>query len=75
VDDPSFILRAFTGDESWFYGYDPETKQQAWQWMSPGSTRPKKVRQSCSANKNILIVFFDIGGIVHHELAHEGQTV
>jgi len=25
--DPSFMSRVITGDESWVYGYDPETKQ------------------------------------------------
>jgi hypothetical protein len=27
-DDPSFISNIITGDETWVYGYDPETKQQ-----------------------------------------------
>jgi hypothetical protein len=29
-EDPTFISRIITGDESWSYGYeyDPETKQQ-----------------------------------------------
>jgi len=57
------------------YGYDPETKQQSSQWKSPGSTRPKKARQGRSATKSMLIVFFDIQGIVHLEFAPEGQTV
>jgi hypothetical protein len=25
---PTFISRFITGEESWTYGYDPETKQQ-----------------------------------------------
>jgi len=75
VDDPSFISRVITGDESWVYGYDPETKQQSSQWKSPGSPRPKKTRQSRSATKCMLIVFFDIRGIVHHEFVPEGHTV
>jgi hypothetical protein len=74
VDDPSFMSRVITGDESWVYGYDPETKQQSSQWKSPGSPRPKKARQSRSATKSML-VFFDIQGIVHHEFVPEGQTV
>jgi len=74
VDDPSFMSRVITGDESWAYGYDPETKQQSSQWKSPGSPRPKKARQSRSATKSMLIVFFDIRGIVHHEFVPEGQT-
>jgi len=27
LDDPSFMSMVITGDESWVYGYDPETKQ------------------------------------------------
>jgi len=45
------------------------------QWKSPGSPRPKKARQSRSATKNMLIMFFDIRGNVHHEFVPEGQTV
>jgi len=74
VDDPSFMSRVITGDESWVYGYDPETKQQSSQWKSPGSPRPKKARQRRSATKSML-VFFDIPGTVHHEFVPEGQTV
>jgi len=75
VDDPSFMSRVITGDVGWVHGYDPETKQQSLLWKSPGSPGPKKARQSCSATKSKLIVFFDIRGIVHHEYIPEGQTV
>jgi len=75
VDDPSFMSGVITGDESWVYGYDPQTKQQSSQWKSPGSPRLKKARQSCSVTKSMLIMFFDIRGIVHHEFVPEGQTV
>jgi hypothetical protein len=27
-NDPDFLSKVVTGDESWIYGYDPETKQQ-----------------------------------------------
>jgi transposase len=75
VDDQSFMSRVITGDESWVYGYNPETKQQSSQWKSPGSPRPKKARQSRSTTKNMLVAFFDIRGIVHHTFVPEGQTV
>jgi len=42
TDDETFLSRAITGDESWVYSYDPETKQQSSQWKSPTSSRPKK---------------------------------
>jgi hypothetical protein len=28
-EDPTFISRIIMDDESWMYGYDPETKQQS----------------------------------------------
>src|SRR5580692_2333115 len=55
--DPAFIARIITGDESWVYGYDLETKQQSSQWKSPKSPRPKKARQVRSATESMLIVF------------------
>jgi hypothetical protein len=74
-DDPNFISSIITGDETWVYGYDPETKQQSSQWNSPNSPRPKKARQVRSNVKSMLIVFFDIQGIVHKESVPPGQTV
>jgi hypothetical protein len=70
----TFSCSVITGDESWVYGCDPETKQQSSQWKNPGSPRPK-ARQSCSATKSMLIVFFDIRGMLHLEIASEGRTV
>jgi histone-lysine N-methyltransferase SETMAR len=74
-DDSDFISKVITGDESWVYGYDPETKQQSSQWKSPNSPRPKKVRQVRSNVKSMLIFFFYIIGIVHKEFLPPGQTV
>ncbi|KAJ4450406.1 hypothetical protein ANN_01830 [Periplaneta americana] len=73
--DPGFLNTVITGDESWVYGYDPETKRQSSQWKHPESPRPKKARQVRSKIKVMLTVFFDVRGIVHHEYAPEGQTV
>jgi hypothetical protein len=41
-DDVMFLSRVITGDKSWVYGYDPETKRQSSQWKSSMSPRPKK---------------------------------
>lgn len=32
---PEMFKKVITGDESWVYGYDPETKAQSSQWKSP----------------------------------------
>ena len=72
---PNFISNIITGDGTWVYGYDPETKQQSLQWKSPNSPQPKKACQVHSNVKSMLIVFFDIQGIVHKEFVPPGQTV
>jgi len=74
-NDPSFMTSAVTGDECWVYGYDPETKQMSSQWNTASSPRPKKARQVKSNIKNVLIAFFDIDGLVHHEYVRRGQMV
>ena len=57
-DDPDLLGRVITGDESWIFEYDPETKRQSYQWKSPASPRPKKARMSKSKIKVMLIAFF-----------------
>jgi hypothetical protein len=51
------ISRNIMGDESWIYGYEPETKQQSSQWSSPQLWKAKKARQVPSSTKSMLIVF------------------
>ena len=43
-NDTGLLIRVITGDETWVYGYDVETKAQ-FQWMLPDEPRPKKARQ------------------------------
>jgi len=73
--DPDFLSKIITGDESWCYGYDPETKQQSRQWKSALSPRQKKARQVKSNVKTMLICFFDIKGLIHFEFIPQDQTV
>ena len=73
--EPDLLQRVITGDESWIFEYDPETKCQSLQWKCPSSLRPKKARQSRSKIKLMLIAFFDARGIVHMEFLPQGQTV
>jgi len=75
ANDPSFLSNVITGDETWVYAYDLETKTQSSQWKSPGSPWPKKARQVRSNFKSMLICFFDQKGIVHKEFVAPGQTV
>ena len=74
-NDPHFLERVITGDESWVFEYDPETKRQSMEWHTSTSPRPKKARMAKSKIKCMLICFFDIHGIVHKEFLPQGQTV
>jgi len=60
--EENFMGQIITGDETWVYGYDPETKHQSSQWKSADSPRPKKARQVRSKIKVMLLVFFKYGG-------------
>jgi hypothetical protein len=73
--DPNFLNTVITGDETWVYGYDPETKIQSSQWKPPSSQRPKKAQQVGSNVKVMLTIFFDSCGVVHHEYAPKGTTI
>ena len=53
-----FLSKIITGDESWVYGYDVETKVQSSQWTSKTSLRPKKTCQVRSKIEVLLTVFF-----------------
>ena len=72
LDLPS---RVVTSDKSWIFEYDPLTKQQSFKWKNVSSPRPKKVRPFKSKIKMILIVFFDVHGIVYIEFLLQGQTI
>ena len=44
TNEPDFLKKVITRDESWVYSYDLERKAQSSQWKSPGSPHPKKVQ-------------------------------
>ncbi|XP_011859854.1 PREDICTED: putative uncharacterized protein FLJ37770 [Vollenhovia emeryi] len=74
-EDLDFLDNVITGDESWIFEYDPETKRQSAEWHTAASPRPKKARMSKSRVKALLIVFFDVKGVVYQEFVPPGQTV
>ena len=41
-DDANLFKNVLTGDDSWVYGYDIETKAQSSQWKRPEDPKPKK---------------------------------
>ena len=57
------MKNVITGDETWIFEYDPETKRQSKEWHTSASPRPKKVRRSKSKIKSMFICIFDSEGL------------
>ncbi|UYV70869.1 hypothetical protein LAZ67_8000925 [Cordylochernes scorpioides] len=56
--DPEWKDKIITGDETWVYGYDSETKRQSAEWRGQGEPRPKKSRILKSRNKVLLVAYW-----------------
>jgi len=64
-----------TGDESWVYHYEPESKRQSMQWKHPSSPANKKFKTQASAGKVMLTIFWDVNGPILVHFQEKGQTV
>ena len=53
-----------TGDETWIYRYDPETKMQSAVSLFPDESPPQKLKISRSAQKKMVACFFGKSGHV-----------
>jgi len=49
--DRNFLKNVITGDETWIFEYDPETKRQSKEWHTSASPRPKKSEKEQIKNK------------------------
>jgi len=62
-------------DETWFFHYDPETKQRSMEWRHSGSPHPKKFWVQKSAGKVLASIFGDQDGILLIDYVPKGQTI
>ncbi|KAJ4436691.1 hypothetical protein ANN_16822 [Periplaneta americana] len=69
-----FLGRIVAMDETWTCSYEPNLKRQSNEWKHPGSPRPKKVRPTQSAVKEMFIVAYDIDGVILHHAVPPRQT-
>ncbi|UYV64643.1 hypothetical protein LAZ67_3001454 [Cordylochernes scorpioides] len=74
-DDPELLKKVITGDETWIYGFDSETTQQASEMRFKNEPRPEKARKAPSKIKVMLTVFFDYQGFVHHAFQQQGSII
>jgi hypothetical protein len=69
------LENVITCDETWIFQYNLETKRQSSHWKTPTSPRMKKARMSKSNVKAMIVVFFNIRGVIIIQWEPEGQTV
>lgn len=69
------IDEIITGDETWIYSYDPETKQQSSVWVFEDEPPPTKVVRGRSTAKQMVAVFFRRQGMVAAVPLQQGKTV
>jgi len=74
-NERDLLKKVITCDETWIFQYDPKTKRQSMHWKTSASPKLKKARMSKSKLKAMLIVFFDIKGVIMTEWVPQGQTV
>ncbi len=65
-----------TGDKTWLYCFDPQTKQRSSEWLPKGSNRPQKaLRLKTSSKKVMLTLFFDSEGPILIHFLEQGETI
>ncbi len=72
----AFIDKIITGDETWLYCFNPQSKQHSSQWLPKGSKRPEKALRAKTASKKVMLtLFFDVHGLVMIHFLEQGETV
>ncbi|MEE4247654.1 MAG: transposase [Kangiellaceae bacterium] len=72
---PQRRSEVITGDETWLYHYDVETKRSSAEWVPEGGQRPLKARRSRSQGKRTFAIFFDSHGVVAMVKLQDQATV
>lgn len=60
----NLVWNIVTGDETWIYCYEPETKNQSTVWVFSHEPKPTKVIRSRSVGKRMIACFFGKSGHV-----------
>jgi histone-lysine N-methyltransferase SETMAR len=69
------VYNICTGDESWIYAYEPETKQQSTVWVFQDEPNPTKVIRARSTSKQMIACFFSKTGHVATIPLEQRRTV
>lgn len=73
--NPRYTGSIITGDESWIYCYDPESKQQSMEWKSSGQPPPQKFARSRSQARKMVATFVSVHGHISTVPVENNATV
>lgn len=68
----SFLWRIVTGDETWVLYDNPDNKKQ---WIAKHQSPAMVPKRNIHSKKQMLCVWWDMKGILHHELLNPRQTI
>jgi [histone H3]-lysine36 N-dimethyltransferase SETMAR len=71
----NLVYDIVSGDESWIYSYEPETKQQSTVWVFQDEAKPTKVVRSRSVSKKMIACFVSKTGHVASIPLEDRRTV
>ncbi|XP_061705471.1 histone-lysine N-methyltransferase SETMAR-like [Cydia pomonella] len=69
------VYDILTGDETWLYNYDPETKRQSTVWCFEDEPTPTKCRRTRSTQKQMIASFFCKTGHIATIVLEDQRTV
>ena len=73
--DPRCLEEIVTGDETWIYHFQPDSKAKNKVWVSFEGHRPVIARRCKTSNRMLFSVFFDLKGPVLQIPVRKGSSV
>ncbi len=74
-NNQEFFNKIITGNETWCFTYNSESKCLSTIWVSPQSLNAKKLHFEKLCIKTMLVAFFDSRGLIYKKLVPTGQRV
>ncbi|KAI6646873.1 hypothetical protein LOD99_9142 [Oopsacas minuta] len=69
------VSEILTGNETWIYHYDPETKRMSKEWIEKDAPPPTNVRRARSVGEQMWAIFFRSSGFVEAVALEDRKTV
>ena len=73
--DPRPLEEIVTGDETWIYDFQPNSKAKNKVWVSSEGDRPVIARRCKTSNRMLYVIFFDSKGPVLQIPVQKGSSV